>query len=105
MRIACILENEFEDSELRIPVDGLVAAGHEVVLISREAGQEVKGKKKAEVVRADRGIDDVAPREFDALLIPGGKSPAKLKSDERFVTFVKRFAAEGKPIFAVCHGP
>jgi protease I len=38
MRIACLLDNEFEDSEFRKPFEALEAAGHEVVVIGFEAG-------------------------------------------------------------------
>lgn len=105
MRIACIVESEFEDSELRIPYDALKAAGHTVDLISRKAGQEVIGKKRTETVRADLGIEEAVPESYDALLIPGGKSPAKLRHDERFLGFVRAIARRNRPIAAVCHGP
>jgi protease I len=105
MLIACIVEDEFEDSELRVPYDALTGAGHTVVLISRKVGQELHGKKKQERVLADRAIDDVIVRDYEALLIPGGKSPAKLRDDRRFLSFVQEFAKTGKPIAAICHGP
>jgi protease I len=39
------------------------------------------------------------------LVIPGGQSPDHLRADPRFVQFVKRFDATGRPLAAVCHGP
>ncbi len=44
-------------------------------------------------------------KDFDALLIPGGYSPDKLRADEDAVRFVKDFVESGKPVFSICHAP
>jgi protease I len=105
MTIACILDSDFEDSELRVPYDRLTGAGFRVEIIGKRAGLELVGKKGKERVRADRGIDDARVDDYDALFIPGGFSPDKLRADQRFVEFVKEFDRAGKLIAAVCHGP
>jgi protease I len=105
MKIACILAPGFEDSELRVPLDRLRAAGHEVDLIGAEEGDELVGKKGKERVVSTRGIDDVRADDYDALLIPGGHSPDQLRIDRRFVALVTEMDRRGKPIAAVCHGP
>src|SRR5262245_19600441 len=103
MRIACILADGFEDSELRKPYDAFRAAGHEVIVIGDKKGQELKGKRGKEKVKADLSIDQARPDELQALFIPGGHSPDHLRGDDRFVKLVRDFG--DKPIFAVCHGP
>ncbi|MBI4511285.1 MAG: type 1 glutamine amidotransferase [Deltaproteobacteria bacterium] len=105
MNIACILAEGFEDSELRIPLNRLTAAGHRVVIIGKQKGEELVGKRGKERVRADESIDAADPGDYQALLIPGGKSPEHLRADERFVRFVQRMDEEGKLVAAVCHGP
>ena len=105
MRIACILASGFEDSELRIPMDQLRAAGHEVEIVGAEPGTELVGKKGKERVTATAGVDAARADDFDALLIPGGHSPDQLRNDPRFVELVKEFEKRGKLIAAVCHGP
>ncbi len=105
MRIACVLDSGFEDSEFKTPFDGLSQAGHEVVVIGLEAGKELKGKGGQVTTRSDKSFDDVRAEDFDALLIPGGYSPDHLRADPRAVAFTKAFAAADKPILAVCHGP
>jgi protease I len=104
-RIICLLGQGFEDSELRIPYDRLRAAGYEVDIVGSRAGEELRGKKGKETVRADKGIDDVKPDQYGALLIPGGQSPDHLRADDRFVSFVRDFDALELPVAAVCHGP
>ena len=104
-RIACLLGRGFEDSEFRVPVERLRAAGYEVEVIGTERGQTIAGKRKREEVRIDRAIDDAEPAGYEGLLIPGGHSPDHLRADKRFVEFVRAFDATGRPLAAVCHGP
>ncbi len=105
MRIACLLDNDFEDSEFRKPDDAFKAAGHEVVVIGFDADAKLTGKQGREVTRADRSIADVQPNEFDALFLPGGYSPDHLRADQRMVAFTRAFFERERPVFAVCHGP
>jgi protease I len=105
MKIACLLTSGFEDSEFRIPYDRLRAAGHQVDIIGPQKGQKLEGKRGKEKTKSDRAINDARPDEYDALLIPGGFSPDKLRVDRRFVDFVRAMDAATKPIAAVCHGP
>lgn len=104
-KIASVMTDLFEDVEFTSPKEELEKAGHEVVTIGFEAGETVEGKKGEASVTIDKGIDDVSPDEFDALLIPGGYSPDKLRKDDRFLAFTKAFADSQKPIFTICHGP
>lgn len=53
----------------------------------------------------DRAVADASADDFDALLIPGGFSPDKLRADEQAVSFVGGFVKSGKPVFSICHGP
>jgi len=102
-RIAVVLEKDFEDSEFYVPYKRLKEEGAELTVVGLERGKMLKGKSEGYEVRVEKSFDEVKPEEFDALLIPGGYSPDKLRAHEQAVDFVKHF--EGKPIFAICHGP
>ena len=103
-KIATLITDLFEDSEYTDPAKAFEEAGHVVVTIEKEAGVEITGKKGG-TLKVDHGIDDVNPRDFDALLLPGGFSPDLLRADDRFVAFTKSFMDDKKPVFAICHGP
>jgi protease I len=103
MRIACVLDSGFEDSEFRLPYDRFRAAGHEVTIVGLNRGERLRGKRGQEEVTVEVGIDEARPRDAEALFIPGGHSPDRLRADERVVDYVRAFAQ--RPIFAVCHGP
>lgn len=103
-KVAVLLDDDFEDSEFRIPCDRLREAHHDVEVLGTRQ-RTVKGKRGKEEVRVDRAVKDRDPADYDALLIPGGYSPDHLRLDADVVDFVRRFWATNKPVAAVCHGP
>src|SRR5579859_4845288 len=105
MKIASVLGPGFEDSEFKDPYDAFREAGHDVTIVGLEAGAELQGSKGKVKATVDKSFEDVKPDQFDALLIPGGGSPDKLRAHEEAVSFVKAFMRAGKPTFAICHGP
>ncbi len=103
--IAVVLADDYEDSEYEEPARCLREAGHQVTLVGTEKGKQVEGKQHDSRATIDCTPADVAVADFDALLIPGGYSPDKLRVHEDVVSFVKAFHTSGKLIAAVCHGP
>ncbi|CAN5503193.1 type 1 glutamine amidotransferase domain-containing protein [soil metagenome] len=103
-RIALVLAEDFEDSEFRKPYDALRAAGHTVDVIGAKQGS-VTGKNGTEKVKIELTVADVAPADYQALVIPGGYSPDHLRIDKPIVEFVQAMVGAGKLIAAVCHGP
>ncbi len=104
-RIAMLLDDMFEDSEFRVPYDRLKAAGHEVVVVGKEAGKQVTGKQGKEKIQTERASADVSSDEFDAVVIPGGYSPDHLRTDIKMVGLTRDTYLKGKPLAAVCHAP
>src|SRR5947209_3477747 len=102
-KVAFVLADDFEDSEFQVPYDRLREAGHEVTVIGPEAGKEVKGKKGKVTHTLDVGPDAASVSRFDAVVVPGGYSPDKLRTNSEIVSFVKGMDAEGKPVAAICH--
>ncbi|TMC51429.1 MAG: type 1 glutamine amidotransferase [Chloroflexi bacterium] len=105
MKVAVVLGPRFEDSEFKEPYDALRSAGHELTIVGLEAGAELEGDKGKVKARVDRSFQDVKPEDFEALLVPGGGSPDKLRAHDQAVRFVKAFMQANKPVFAICHGP
>jgi protease I len=104
-KIAVIISDMFEDSEYTEPVKAFKEKGHTIVHVGLKKGETVKGKKEGTDVRIDLSVNDVSVNDFDALLIPGGYSPDKLRAHEEPVRFVRDFVESGKPVFAICHAP
>jgi len=54
---------------------------------------------------ADLTLREVAVDDYDLLVLPGGKAPARLRHDEHAQRIAKAFFKAGKPVAAICHGP
>src|SRR3954468_21389203 len=78
-RVAILVEDEFEDRELTGPLDALRAAGVTVVVAGVAAGAEYRGKRGQAVIKADVAAASVKVDEIDALVIPGGHAPDKMR--------------------------
>lgn len=107
-KIAILATDGFEQAELAEPRKALDEAGATTVVIAPKEG-EIKGWKSKEwgdSVPVDRTLEECKPEEFDALLLPGGvMNPDHLRMEPDAVEFVRKFAATGKPLAAICHGP
>jgi protease I len=104
-KIACLVDQMFEDSEFRVPYDRLRAAGHQVDILGIEAGAMVFGKHQKERVAIERAVGQARADDYDALVIPGGYSPDHLRVHADAVAFTRTMALAGKPVAAVCHAP
>ena len=107
-RIAALVENGFEQSELLEPKEALEQAGAKVDIVSPQTSHVKSWQHQdwGRTVSVDRQLDQARADEYDALLLPGGvMNPDKLRNNPRAVDFVKRFVESGKPIAAICHGP
>jgi protease I len=104
-RIAILVDEMFEEHELRVPCRRFKEAGHEVEVLGLESGREVKGKGGVEKVTIEKAVAEANPDDYDALVIPGGYSPDHLRTDRAAVRFTSMMAAAGKPVAAVCHAP
>jgi len=98
---AIIATDEFEDLELFHPMYRLQEEGIRTMVIGLTR-DPIKGKKGYSIT-PNASIDDVKAEDFDFLVVPGGKSPEKLRLNNKILRFVKDFDNQGKPIAAICH--
>src|SRR3954470_14070121 len=103
-RIAILVEQEFEDSELSGPRDALVAAGATVVMVGPISGAEYRGKRGETVVTSELAAGAARMKDFDALVIPGGHAPDKMRMRHAMVDLTRDAMEAGKPVAAICHG-
>ncbi len=104
-KIAVIITDLFEDSEYTQPVAAFTKAGHTIVTVGLVEGSIITGKKDGTKVTIDRAVSDVSVDDFDALFIPGGYSPDKLRIDDDAVRFVRKFMEGNLPVLSICHAP
>ncbi|MGE5673656.1 MAG: DJ-1/PfpI family protein [Mycobacterium leprae] len=118
-RILMLVGDYVEDAELLESLHVLQMAGHLVHTIcpNRSAGDLIRTATHAqegEQTYCERpgrsfplnwSFDDVRPETYDALVIPGGRSPEYIRLNQRVLEIVRHFASAGKPIAAIAHGP
>jgi protease I len=95
----------FEDEEYAGPAKAFTDAGHELVHIGLTAKETVAGKNQDVRLQTDMAVRDASVADFDALFVPGGYSPDRLRVNEDAVRFARDFLRSGKPVFAICHAP
>jgi protease I len=108
LRVAILATDGFEQSELLEPRKALDSAGADTDVVSPRDGR-IRGwnhKEWGEEVAVDESLDEADPKDYDALLLPGGvMNPDSLRMLPKAVSFVKAFFDSGKPVAAICHGP
>jgi protease I len=100
--ILTFVEDVYEDLELWYPRLRLEEEGWKVVVAGPEAGRLYTGKH-GYPCRSEAAIPAVASRDYDALLVPGGFAPDRLRRSQDVKRLVQEFNAQGKPIAFICH--
>jgi protease I len=104
-RIAILAEEGFEDSELIEPLRATKNAGAKVVIVGSGSQEGYKGKRGRATVQVDVTADNVKAEDFDAIIVPGGYAPDKMRLYQSMVNLVRKAHELGKVVAAICHGP
>ena len=104
-RIAILAEEDFEDSELIEPVRALKDAGARVLIVGSGSQETYRGKRGGAIVKVDVSADKVKAEDFDAVIVPGGYAPDKMRLHQTMIDLVKKAHDLGKVVAAICHGP
>ena len=105
MKILVFLANGCEDVEAITVIDYLRRADIDVTSVSIHDTNDIITKSNI-TLTADTNLNDIDPKEFDGLYIPGGTKGAEaLRDDDRVIDIVKTFNDEEKLIAAICAGP
>ena len=113
-----IIGDYVEDYEVMVPFQALQMVGHEVdaVCPDKEAEEQVKtavhdfegaqtySEKPGHNFTLNASFADVNPKDYDALVLPGGRAPEYIRLNETVIFYVQHFAESNKPIAAICHG-
>ncbi len=117
-KILMLVGDFVEDYEVMVPFQALLAVGHNVSAIcpGKSAGQSVRtsvhdfegdqtySEKPGHNFTLNATFDEMKEREYDALVLPGGRAPEYLRLNPRVLEIVRHFAQSGKPVAAICHG-
>jgi len=104
-RVAIFAEQDFEDSELTEPLKAMKEAGAQVFVVGSGSQTSYKGKRGKATIKVDIDADKVRAEDFDAIIIPGGYAPDKMRLHQPMIDLVKKAHDLGRVIAAICHGP
>jgi len=117
-KILMITGDFTEDYETMVPFQLLQTLGHRVdaVCPGKAAGETIKTaihdfegdqtytEKPGHTFTLTASFAEVNPRDYDALVIPGGRAPEYLRLDGAVLDKVRYFFKTDKPVAAICHG-
>lgn len=117
-RILFLVGDYVEDYELMVPFQALSMLGYQcdAVCPDKAAGDFVRtavhdfegdqtySEKPGHRFTLNATFDDVDEAGYDALVVPGGRSPEYIRLNERVLEIVRHFASQDKPIASLCHG-
>ncbi|MCK6257122.1 type 1 glutamine amidotransferase [Fictibacillus sp. KIGAM418] len=101
-KVLSLVHHEFEDLELWYPILRLREEGAQVDLAGEKAGETYKGKYGVPA-ESDSSFDEIDPSDYDALLVPGGWAPDKLRRFSKVIEIVQHMETHKKPIGQICH--
>ena len=117
-KILMLVGDFVEDYEVMVPFQALLMVGHTVhaVCPGKKAGEKVRtavhdfegdqtySEKRGHNFTLNFSFAKVKEKDYDALVIPGGRAPEYIRLNPRVLEIVKHFAAAKKPLAAICHG-
>lgn len=103
VRVAVLVEDLYENLELWYPVLRLREEGAQVFVVGPKAGETYKSKE-GYPAKADKSAEEISTDEIDAVIIPGGYAPDRMRRHEAMVKLVREAAQKGKIVAAICHG-
>ena len=101
-QVGVLVEEGFEDLEFWVSVMRLREEGAKVTFIGGGRAERFHGKHCLEA-RPDTTADQVSADDFDALVVPGGWAPDKLRRIPAVLELVRTMDRQGKIIGAICH--
>ena len=98
-----LAENYYEDLELWYPKMRLIEEGAKVIVAG--TGEKTYKGKYGYPVNVDGDIKDFKAKNFDAVIVPGGYAPDRLRAYKEVLDFVREMNSVNKVVAAVCHAP
>ncbi|MBM3334453.1 DJ-1/PfpI family protein [Candidatus Sumerlaeota bacterium] len=116
-KILMLVGDYVEDYEVMVPFQALQMVGHTVhaACPGKRAGDKVRtavhdfegdqtySEKPGHNFALNATLDEIKAKDYDALVLPGGRAPEYIRLNERVILIVRHFAENNKPIAAICH--
>ncbi|MFM8998751.1 MAG: type 1 glutamine amidotransferase domain-containing protein [Actinomycetota bacterium] len=101
-RVAVLVDEGFEDLEFWVTVMRLREEGAVVALAGTKPGVAVRGKNALSAT-PDVDVASLRAEDLDALVIPGGWAPDKLRRSQAVLDLTRAVHARGAIVGMICH--
>jgi len=102
-KIALLIGPGYEDLEFWVPLMRMQEEGAKVTVVGLKAGETYTSKSGGLDGKADVGADQVKAADFDAVLVPGGWAPDKIRRYAAVTSLVRGAYEQGKIVGSICH--
>ena len=104
-RIAILIEDGYEELEIIEPTRVMKAVNARVIIIGTDSGKSYRSKSGKGIITAEITADRAKVEDFDAIIIPGGHAPDKMRLHQSMIDLVRNAHDLSKVVAAICHGP
>jgi protease I len=102
-RICFFVEEGFEDLEFWAVYIRLAEEGAKITVVAPKAGATFKSKSGGLTATSEAAAADRSAADFDAVVVPGGWAPDKLRRYDAIQRIVADAYAQGKIVGMICH--
>jgi protease I len=102
-RLAMLVGPGFEDLEFWAVYMRMKEEGAAIDVVGMDAGVEYTGKSGGLTAETELAADEVDPDAVDAVLVPGGWTPDKIRRDQSVCDLVREAYEDDKIIGLICH--
>ena len=102
-RIAMLVGPGFEDLEFWAVYMRMKEEGAQIDIVGMSAGVEYTGKSGGLTAETEVAAADVDPATVDAVLVPGGWTPDKIRRDGSVLDLIREADEADKIIGLICH--
>ena len=116
-RILIIAGDFVEDYEIMVPYQALLMVGHHVDVVCPDKkaketiatavhdfeAEQTYTEKRGHNFVLTASFSSVKAKDYDALVVPGGRAPEYIRLDKRVRDLVREFDKDRKPIASICH--
>jgi protease I len=101
--VAILVGPGYEDLEFWVPYMRLKEEGADVKVVGVKNGVAYASKSGGLSATSELAADEITADQLEALLVPGGWAPDKLRRDDNVLRLVREMNAQGKILGFICH--
>jgi len=100
-KVAILVENDYQDQEVWVPLYRLREEGYDTVVVGTGAAHYTS--KYGYPIKADLAASQARSEDFAGVVIPGGWAPDRLRQDPAVLKLVRDLVERRRVVAAICH--